>query len=100
MSKIQIKSIFEQIAESVFTSNTTLDETKEFVINFVNAKQINEKDKKIIVSNINNSKSMIRLQTYVANSLLQYEGHGLGQLNKNNKEDRIVIESNNDSAAL
>jgi len=71
--KYQIKSIFEQISSTVF-SMTDVNEAKAFIINFVNDKNINETDKIQILNNIQPIKSITKLQTYLCNSLLKYEG--------------------------
>jgi hypothetical protein len=71
--KHPIKSIFEQISEQVFRM-TNLSEAQAFVIDFVNSKNINDKDKKHIVYETKNAKSLVRFQTYICNSLLKYEG--------------------------
>ena len=75
--KVQIKSIFEQISERVFQMNN-LNEVKTFVIDFVNDKNINENDKQNIITQVQNAKSLTRFQTYICNSLLKYEGMGVG----------------------
>jgi hypothetical protein len=74
--KIQIKSIFEQIAEQVFKM-TDATKAKTFITGFVNEKNINDNDKKIILKNIENLKSITQIQRYICNSLLQYEGMGV-----------------------
>ncbi len=75
---MKIKSIFEQISEKVFTMND-VNEAKAFIIDFVNEKKINEKDKQSIITNTLSAKSIQRLQTYLCNSLLKYEGMGVNQ---------------------
>ena len=96
MSKIHIKSIFEQISETVFTSNVSLNETKQFIVSFVNKKEINDKDKKMIINNVNASPTLIRLQMYIANSLLQYEGLGMNQLSKTKDKEVIINKEKNE----
>ena len=71
--KLQIKSIFEQIASQVFTM-TNLTEAQNFIIDFVRSKDIKQEDKDAIIVNTIQSKSITRLQTYICNSLLKYEG--------------------------
>jgi hypothetical protein len=83
--KVQIKSIFEQISEKVFTMSN-VNEAKNFIIDFVETKQINEVDKKSILKAVNDSKTLTKLQTYICNSLLKYEGMGMNQINKTAKE--------------
>jgi hypothetical protein len=84
-AKVQIKSIFEQIAAQIFLM-TNLGEAKRFVISFVNSKDINEQDKINILREVNNTQSLVRFQTYICNSLLKYEGMGMNQINKTAKE--------------
>lgn len=70
---IKIKSVFEQIATQVFTMKD-INTAKTFISEFVNDKNINEIDKKLILNNIKDIKHMNKLQTYICNSLLKYEG--------------------------
>ena len=83
--KYQIKSILEEISSKVF-SMKNLDDAKKFIIVFVETKGINEKDKKSLLTETANAKSLTRLQTYLCNALLKYEGLGMAQLNKTDKE--------------
>ena len=78
MSKFQIKSIFEQIAEKVFVMKD-VNAAKEFIIEFVNSKDIKEQDKKTIIANVNACKHMYKVQSYICNSLLKYEGMSVNQ---------------------
>jgi ribosome biogenesis protein Nip4 len=75
--RVQIKSIFEQIAEQVFKM-TDATKAKTFITEFVNEKNINDDDKRTILNNIENLKSIAQIQRYICNSLLQYEGLGVG----------------------
>ena len=75
--RVQIKSIFEQIAEQVFKM-TDATKAKTFIVEFVNEKNINDDDKRTILNNIENLKSIVQIQKYICNSLLQYEGLGVG----------------------
>jgi len=72
-AKVQLKSIFEQIAEKVFTMNNT-NEIKTFVTEFVEGKDINTVDKNTIIENVSKCKNVTALHRYICNSLLQYEG--------------------------
>ena len=83
--KVQIKSIFEQIAENVFKMQD-LHTAKQFIIEFVNNKDIKDEDKKAILKAVNESKSINRLHNYLVNSLLKYEGLGMNQINKTARE--------------
>ena len=72
-AKVQIKSIFEQIAEKVFVMNN-INEVKAFVKSFVEGKNINNVDKNIILMNVEKCKNVQAVQRYICNSLLKYEG--------------------------
>jgi hypothetical protein len=78
MSKVQIKSIFEQIASEVFNMKD-VNKAKQFVTDFVNDKKIKDEDKTVIINNVNACKSISRIQTYICNSLLRYEGMSLNK---------------------
>ena len=73
MSKFPIKSIFEQIANQVFTMRN-VNEAKQYITEFVNNKDINDEDKKLILRNISSIKTIDKIQSYICNSLLKYEG--------------------------
>jgi hypothetical protein len=86
--KFPIKSIFEQISSQVFLMKN-LVEAQNFIIDFVRSKDINEKDKNAIIVQTVQAKSLTRLQTYICNSLLKYEGMGMSQLDKTPKEPAV-----------
>jgi hypothetical protein len=73
MSKFPIKSIFEQIATPVFAM-VNVNEAKQFIAEFVDNKDINDEDKKLILRNISSIRTMDKIQNYICNSLLKYEG--------------------------
>lgn len=75
-AKVQIKSVFEQITSKVFTA-TNVNETKEYIIEFITSKGIDGTDKQVIVNNVTKCTSIKELQRYVCNSLLMYEGMGV-----------------------
>lgn len=72
-AKVNIKSVFEQIASEVFKMNNP-QSMKEFIINFINDTQIKDIDKKIILNNVEKLKTANNIQMYICNSLLKYEG--------------------------
>jgi ferredoxin len=78
MNKFQIKSIFEQIAFEVF-SIRDVNQAKQFITEFVSNKNIKDEDKKVIIDNVNACKSISRIQSYICNSLLRYEGMSLNK---------------------
>jgi hypothetical protein len=74
--KVQIKSVFEQIASNVFTMKD-VNQAKVYIAEFITSKGINGVDKNIIVNNVNKCTNINQLQRYICNSLLQYEGMGV-----------------------
>ena len=82
-ANVKIKSVLEECTEVLFTIND-LKQAKEYVIDFINNRGIKDADKINIVRGTNESKSLIRLQTYVCNALLKYEGLSV---NKPTKEE-------------
>ena len=76
-AKVQIKSIFEQIAEQVFVMRN-INDIKTFIKSFVEGKNINNVDKNIILNNVDKCKNVTAVQRYICNSLLKYEGMGVG----------------------
>jgi len=72
-TKVNIKSVFEQIAEQVFQM-TNINEAKTFTTEFINGKNIKEEDKKTILRQLDDIKTIVKFQTYICNSLLKYEG--------------------------
>jgi hypothetical protein len=79
MSKFPIKSMFEQIATQVFMMKD-VNAAKTFINEFVSDKDINEHDKKTILYNIKDIKNIVKLQTYICNSLLKYEGMSVNKV--------------------
>lgn len=78
MSKVQIKSIFEQISEEVFEMKD-VNKAKQFITEFVTNKKIKDEDKQVIINNVNNCKYLHQIQLYICNSLLKYEGMSLNK---------------------
>jgi len=76
MSKFKIESILVEVSEQVFAC-TNLNEGKNIIISLLERKNINMADKKIMLYTLSNIKSLSRLQIYVCNSLLKYEGLGV-----------------------
>ena len=85
MPKPQIKSIFGEISETIFKTKC-LNQAKECLISFAKNRNINEKDKQSILKEVEEAKSLTRLQQYIANALLKYEGLGINQLRKTARE--------------
>lgn len=73
---VKIKSIFEAIALDVFAAKS-LTVVQQSIKEYVESKDIKEVDKKQILREVSSAKSLIKLQTYICNSLLKYEGMGV-----------------------
>lgn len=76
---IQIESVLSQITEHVFTLKS-LPEARQYTTDFLNGKDINEKDKKQMLRGVAEVTSLPKLQFYLANALLKYEGMSLSNL--------------------
>jgi hypothetical protein len=87
MSFVPIKSIFQEITEWAFTT-ANLEDVKAETITFVQSKNINNTDKTNIIKSIEECKTIVRFQTYIANSLLKYEGLGSDRMMKEYKPHR------------
>jgi len=76
MAKFPIKSVFEQISTEVFKMSN-VDKAKSFISGFLEEKNINAIDKKTILYNVDSCKTMNKLQSYLCNSILKFEGMGV-----------------------
>ena len=74
--KVNIRSVFEQIATEVFQMNNA-EQAKEYITEFIANTQINEVDKNVICSNVKDLKRISSIHQYICNSLLKYEGLGV-----------------------
>lgn len=72
-AKVNIKSVFEQIAGEIFQMNNP-QQAKDFIVEFINGTQIKDTDKKVILNNVDKLKRISDVQRYICNSLLKYEG--------------------------
>jgi hypothetical protein len=73
MSGFPIKSILEKVCQQVW-QETNLEVARKTVIDFINDRKIKEEDKKRMVLTVNEITSKAKLDRYIANSLLQFEG--------------------------
>lgn len=73
---MKIYSTLTEIATEVFVS-TNVTDAKSIVTNHIGDTRIKDIDKKTIINNVNKLKSLTKVQTYLCNSLLKYEGLGL-----------------------
>ena len=75
------KSVLEQIINDVYTM-TDVNEAKNFIENFLEEKKINDVTKNQMLQNISEIKSMLKLQFYMTNSLLRFEGMSVNKYDK------------------
>ena len=87
-AKVDIKSTLEKIATPVFTEKD-LNKAKEIFRSHIQDSGINEKDKTTILKNIEATKTKARLDSYLVNSLLHYEGMGTSKLEENLIEQKF-----------
>ena len=76
MARFKIKSTLENICSSIW-ANPNVHEGKTILKEYIESKNINEIDKKIMLQNLELIKSKPKLDLYVANSLLKFEGLGV-----------------------
>jgi hypothetical protein len=76
-------STLDKIATQVFEAKT-LDIAKKICIDYLQDSKIKESDRIKMISEIENIKYLPKIQMYIANALLKYEGLGVG--NKPTKE--------------
>lgn len=69
------QSTLTQIAQQVFTASS-LTQAKQMIQNHIGETRIKDADKNAILTNVNNIKSLTKLQSYLCNSLLKFEGLG------------------------
>ena len=73
----QLTSTLDQIATQVFESKT-LDEAKTICLDFLKESKIKESDRLKMISEIEKMKYLHKVQLYIANALLKFEGLGVG----------------------
>jgi len=73
---MNLTSTLTQIAEQVFIAKNC-DEAKKIALDFLNESKINEEDRKKMISEIETKKDLVKLQIYIANALLKFEGLSL-----------------------
>jgi hypothetical protein len=94
-AKVDIKSTLEKIATSVFMEKD-LNKAKEIFRSHIENSGINDKDKTTILRNIDATKTKPRLDSYLVNSLLHYEGMGTSQIKEKNHADPYGVAGNPD----
>jgi hypothetical protein len=75
------KSVLEQIIDNVYKMEDVV-EAKTYITNFLEEKKIDDVTKKQMLQNISEIKSMFKLQYYMTNSLLRFEGMSVNRYDK------------------
>ena len=75
------KRVLEQIINDVYKM-TDVNEAKKFIENFLEEKKIDNVTKSQMLQNISEIKSMLKLQFYITNSLLRFEGMSVNKYDK------------------
>jgi hypothetical protein len=92
MSKFKITSTLTTICQQVW-AEPSLDKGKQIMIEHVNSTGIKDADKKRIVSAVNMCATKRRLDQYMANSILMFEGMGLNKKITESKPTSETVES-------
>jgi hypothetical protein len=87
--KVKIVSTLDNIAEQVFNAKT-VDEAKTICLDYLKDSKIKESDRTKMITEISNMKYLHKVQFYIANALLKYEGLGLS--NKPSNDDGVLAE--------
>ena len=74
---MKLTSTLDKIAEQVFEAKTFAD-AKQIVTDYLNESKIKESDRLKMINEVNNMKHLHKIQLYIANALLKYEGLGVG----------------------
>lgn len=73
---MKLESTLTKIAEQVFGA-TSVEQAKTITLEFLSESKINEADRKKMIAEIETKKDLVKLQIYIANALLKFEGLSL-----------------------
>jgi len=73
---MKIESTLTNIAEQVFTA-TSVQQAKQIALEFLDKSKIKEEDRKKMINEIETKTDLVKLQIYIANALLKFEGLSL-----------------------
>jgi hypothetical protein len=73
----QLVSTLDNIATQVFEAKT-LEQAKTICLDFLKDSKIKESDRLKMISEIEQMKQLHKVQLYIANALLKFEGLGVG----------------------
>jgi hypothetical protein len=74
----QLVSTLDNIATQVFEAKT-LEQAKTICLNFLKESKIKESDRLKMINEIEQMKYLHKVQLYIANALLKFEGLGVGK---------------------
>jgi hypothetical protein len=75
---MNIQSTLTKIAEKVFTAKSC-DDAKKIALDYLSESKINEEDRVKMIEEIQQKKELVKLQMYIANALLKFEGLSVNQ---------------------
>jgi len=73
---MKLESTLTKIAEQVFGA-TSVEQAKTIALDFLSESKINEADRKKMIAEIETKTDLVKLQIYIANALLKFEGLSL-----------------------
>lgn len=73
---MKLESTLTKIAEQVFTA-TSVQQAKQIALEFLDKSKIKEEDRKKMINEIETKTDLVKLQIYIANALLKFEGLSL-----------------------
>jgi hypothetical protein len=73
---MKLESTLTKIAEQVFEAKN-VEQAKKIALDFLSESKINEVDRKKMIAEIETKKDLVKLQIYIANALLKFEGLSL-----------------------
>lgn len=91
MATEHLKSTLVKVCEQVW-SMKSLEEGRKCIINHIESTGIKPEDKKRILRTINECKTKYKLDYYIANSILMFEGMGLNGKVKAESGIEVIIE--------
>lgn len=74
-------SILGDVIQQIYKC-TDLEEGKKLMTDFINERKIKELDKRKMLFELNNVKSLIKLHFYVTNAMFKFEGLGVSDFKK------------------
>ena len=70
---MNIEYTLNKIAEKLFTAKSC-DDAKKIGLDYLSESKINEEDRVKMIEEIQQKKDLVKLQMYIANALLKFEG--------------------------